>query len=167
MISDALANEIVLGAVENGGAHGGFILDGYPRSVEQATALDGFLEARDLSLDAAVCLQVDPEVLVQRLSGRLTCAACGRSYHVTSAPPVASGRCDVCGTGLERRADDDPDKIVTRFAIYAEQVAPLLDYYRRNGRLIPVDASPAVDVVFATIRERLERPGSVGSLALV
>ena len=141
MIPDAVANAIVFRELDKPEAAPGFILDGYPRDVAQAGALAEYLDEKGCALDAAVALRIDREALVERLTGRLTCPQCGESYHVRAAPPKAAGVCDLCGHALVVREDDQPDRIRTRFEVYAEQTEPLLDWYRGRGLLRTVDGS--------------------------
>lgn len=165
LIPDGVANAIMFREMEKPDAASGFILDGYPRDVAQAEALDGFLAAREQALDAVVALLVAEEALVERLTGRLTCPACGESYHVRSAPPRVSGVCDRCGQALTVRADDQPDRIRTRLTEYRRKTEPLIGFYRMRGLLRPVDASGSEDEVLASILAALANEGSEGAVA--
>lgn len=119
---------------------GGFILDGFPRTVPQAEALDRLLESTGQGLDAVILLQVDSAVLTDRIAGRYTCGHCGTSYHETFKPTVKIGVCDVCGsTQFIRRADDRRETVAARLDAYERQTAPLLPYYATAGRLFEVD----------------------------
>jgi len=121
-------------------AKAGFLLDGFPRNLPQAEAL-----GRVTPLDAVVSFDLDPEEIVRRLSDRRLCPQCQSVYNLTSRPPRAPGRCDKDGASLIRRSDDQPEAVATRLKVYAEQTAPLLQFYRVRGLLRPVDArgSPA------------------------
>jgi len=132
------------------------VLDGYPRTVAQAEALDAFLAERGKKLGCVVALEVAEAELIDRLSGRLTCSNCGASFHLRKEPPRVSGICDVCGNALTVRADDDTDGIRMRLGLFRERTEPLFHYYRESGRLVPVDGVGDEDAVFQRIREALK-----------
>ena len=126
----------------------GFILDGFPRTVPQAKALDEMLSERGLKLDHVILLDVDEAVLVDRLSGRFSCSQCGASYHERYNRPRREGLCDVCGsTQFVSRPDDRPEAIKARFEVYHRQTAPILPYYRDLGVLRQVDGMADIDAV--------------------
>ncbi|HEY1260742.1 MAG TPA: adenylate kinase [Stellaceae bacterium] len=126
----------------------GFILDGFPRTVPQAEALDRMLEEKRLRLDAVIEFVVREPELVDRLSGRFTCTTCGASYHDRHNPTKVEGVCDGCGgREFERRADDRPEAVRTRFRVYREQTEPLLSYYEKQGILQPVEGMADIDEV--------------------
>jgi adenylate kinase len=138
----------------------GFILDGFPRNVPQARALDAMLGEHRLKLDHVILLDVDEAALVDRLSGRFTCAQCGASYHDRYNAPSREGVCDVCGgTEFVRRADDRPEAVKARFHVYRAQTAPILPYYRDRGILRRVDGMGEIDVVTREL-EKLLASGS-------
>jgi adenylate kinase len=120
---------------------GGFILDGFPRTVSQAEVLDAMLAGSGVPLDAVISYELPLEEIVARLSGRRTCADCKAVYHVASRPPRVEGICDHCGGRLIQRDDDRPESIRVRMRAYEESTQPLSDYYRREGRLLTVVAS--------------------------
>jgi adenylate kinase len=133
----------------------GFILDGFPRNVPQAEALDATLAQHDLKLDHVILLDVDEAALVDRLSGRFSCTQCGASYHERYNRPCREGICDVCGgTEFVCRADDRPDAVKARFDVYRHQTALILPYYRDRGVLRHVDGMADIDAVTCEI-ERL------------
>ncbi len=135
----------------------GFILDGFPRTVVQAGALDELLRAQDKTLDAVVELKVDEAVLVGRISGRFACASCNAGYHDTAKPPKTEGVCDTCGgTEFTRRADDNAETVQARLAAYNRQTAPLLPYYAAHGILATVDGMAAPEAVLTAIRQILD-----------
>jgi adenylate kinase len=126
----------------------GFILDGFPRNVAQAKALDAMLAEHGLRLDHVILLDVDEAVLVDRLSGRFSCNQCGASYHDRYNRPSQHGICDGCGsTEFTRRADDRPEAVKARFEVYRKQTAPILPYYRDRGILRRVDGMAEIDAV--------------------
>lgn len=144
-------DEVVIGIVrerlQEADCQGGFILDGFPRTVAQADALQGTLADLGRALDRVLSLTVDAEALVQRLTGRRTCRACGRGYHITFEPPRASGICDSCGGELYQRDDDQEATIRRRLTVYAEQTAPLIAYYRSTGLLTELDGMQSIPTV--------------------
>jgi adenylate kinase len=126
----------------------GFILDGFPRNVPQAQALDAMLAEHNLKLDHVILLEVDEAALIDRLSGRYTCVQCGASFHDRYNRPRRGGVCDVCsGTEFVRRADDRPEAVKARFEVYRAQTAPILPYYRDRGILRRVDGTGEIDAV--------------------
>jgi len=126
----------------------GFILDGFPRTVPQAEALDRMLEEKGLKLDHVIEMKVDDAALVERITGRYTCAKCGRGYHDKFEKPKVDGVCDVCGsTEFNRRADDNAETVITRLAAYHKQTAPILPYYAERGVLEGVDGMADIDEV--------------------
>jgi adenylate kinase len=153
-------DEVVVGLIReriaNSDCDGGFILDGFPRTVRQADTLSDLLQQDGRTLDAALEFAVDEDELVRRLVGRRACANCGATYHVTSAPPRVPNVCDHCGHPLTKRADDSPDAIRTRLAEYRAKTAPLLDYYAERGLLNTIDANADPDTVFSRVEAVLQ-----------
>ena len=158
---ELVPDDVVVGMVKerlnlNDCAHG-FILDGFPRTVTQAEALDRMLEATNHKrLDRCLLLEVDDELVVKRLSGRRVCSACGTPYHVDTGLGDG-GRCTRCGAQLVQRSDDREDTIRARLAVYAAQTQPLTEYYRRAGMLEAVRADAPVEKVFGELAERLRQ----------
>lgn len=128
-------------------AREGFLFDGFPRTVPQAEALDELLVARDQPLDVVIELVIDHEEVVRRLTGRRTCAGCGRIFHVEYDPPATAGVCDDCGGELQQRADDREEVVRNRLEVYREQTEPLVAFYEARGQLRRVDAQGAVEDV--------------------
>ncbi len=129
----------------------GFILDGFPRNIRQAEALDEILVEMEIDLDFAVSLDVNDEIVVQRLSGRMGCTKCGEIYHSQTKPPKREGLCDKCNSPLMTRSDDHPDTIRERLRVFHEQTAPLCDYYEKKGLLKRVDGSKSPEEVYDQI----------------
>jgi adenylate kinase len=136
----------------------GFLLDGFPRTVPQAEALNGILDEYDVALDAVVKLQVDDEEVVRRLSDRRVCRSCGHAYQIEFDPPTREGVCDICGGELYQRDDDRPETIRRRLDVYHAQTRPLVEYYRARELLRMVIGTGAVDEVTARAIEALEQP---------
>ena len=155
-----VSDEIVIGVVrERLGQPDmgkGAIFDGFPRTVAQAEALDGLLAEKGLSLDAVIEMQVQDDVLVDRVAGRFTCAKCGEGYHDDAKRPAKEGVCDNCGsTEFKRRADDNADTVKSRLVAYHEQTAPLIAYYKAAGKLRSVDGMADIDDVTAQMKSAL------------
>jgi adenylate kinase len=129
----------------------GFILDGFPRNIRQAEALDEILKEMEIDLATVVSLDVDDDVVVQRLSGRIGCTKCGEIYHSITKPPKREGLCDKCNSPLIIRADDQPETIRERLRVFHEQTAPLCDYYEQQGLLKRVDGTKSPEEVYKQI----------------
>ncbi len=158
-------DEIVVGLIKEriqaDDCRKGFILDGFPRTVPQAEALDAMLQAAGREVNKVLNFEVDEEELVLRLSGRRVCTQCGATYHVKFMPPKVEGVCDACGGRLEQRADDAPESVRRRLVEYVQKTAPVLDYYRQKGNLEQVDATPDPDTIFARVRELIQGMSAV------
>lgn len=133
-------------------AERGFILDGFPRTIPQAEALDRLLKDLGRPLDRVIVFDVSEPELLRRLTGRRSCPVCQSTYHLVSAPSRHAGVCDRCGSALIQREDDREDTVSKRLAVYAEQTAPLLDYYRNRGRLASVTGEGAIETIRSAIR---------------
>jgi adenylate kinase len=140
LVSDDLVLAIIRERTRNPDAKKGFILDGFPRNIPQAQALDGMLRAIAQPLDAAILMEVDFDILMQRLTGRRTCENCGTVFNVYTNPPRLDDQCDRCGGVLHHRADDNEETIGNRLRVYEGQTKPLIGYYRDQGRIETVDA---------------------------
>lgn len=135
----------------------GFLLDGFPRTVQQADALDTILAELDMALDCVVNIEVDKAFLVDRLTGRRVCRACGATYHIANKAPKVEGVCDKCGGELYQRGDDTIETVSNRLDVYAAQTAPLIDYYKSKGIMSSIDGSKSMEEVLADIRTALEK----------
>ena len=138
---------------------GGFLLDGFPRTVAQAEALEDLLKKHDLTLDAVVSYDLPANKLVARLAGRRTCPGCKAVFHIQTRPPKVQGVCDHCGGALYQREDDRPESIRVRMAAYEKSTAPLADYYREKRLLIPVLAEGAPEAIFQRTLKALNGKG--------
>lgn len=156
LMPDALMVEIIGERISKPDVAKGFILDGFPRTVAQAEALDKMLSEKGLKLDHVIEMKVVDDVLVERICGRYTCAKCGKGYHDTFEKPAVDGVCDSCGgTEFKRRADDNAETVKTRLAQYHEQTAPILPYYADGGVLKTVDGMAEIDDVTTAINQIL------------
>ncbi len=149
---ELVSDDIVLGMIRERlgrpDAAAGFILDGFPRNIAQAQALDALLEELGAPLDAAVLMDVDFDVLLKRLTGRRTCSACGKVFNVYFFPPKEEGVCDACGGALVQRADDNEETISQRLRVYEAQTSPLVDFYEGRDKLKVVPAEGEIDAVY-------------------
>ena len=150
-------DEVVIGLVgerlAQPDAKAGVVLDGFPRTVAQAEALDALFARTGLSLDRVVYFNVSRDELLRRLTGRRVCRACGRTYHLVSAPPKVADKCDACGGELYQRVDDSEATVATRLDVYRKQTSPLLDYYRGRNLLAEVAGEGSVAEVAEAIRK--------------
>jgi adenylate kinase len=158
LVSDDIVVAIIAERLDEPDVKQGFVLDGFPRNVAQAEALDRMLDSKSMKLDAAIEMKVDDEALVERISGRFACANCGKIYHDRFEPPKTPGVCDVCGsTEFVRRADDNEATVRSRLEVYNRQTAPLVEYYGSQGKLRTVDGMASMDEVTQEIKEVLDR----------
>lgn len=157
LVSDEIVNGILSERLDHDDARRGFILDGYPRTEVQAAALDRMLAEKGLKLDHVIELEVDEDALVDRITGRYTCAKCGEGYHDRHKQPKIAGTCDVCGsTEFKRRPDDNAETVRTRMAEYRAKTAPILPHYEARGLVSRVDGMADMDKVAASINAILD-----------
>jgi adenylate kinase len=158
---ELVTDEIVIGLIEEkitGHAGGGFIFDGFPRTLKQADALGQLLTRTGQTLDAVIEMQVDDAALVARITGRFTCGNCGEVYHDTTRPTKVAGCCDVCGsTNLTRRADDTEEALRQRLMEYYKKTSPLIGYYYAKEALSSVDGLAEMDAVSTAIASLLDK----------
>jgi adenylate kinase len=155
LVPDAVVVAMVRERVGCLRCRGGFLLDGFPRTVAQAEALDGLLTEQAVALDAVLSYELPLEEVVARLGGRRTCVGCKAVYHLTSRPPRAVGVCDQCGGPLVQRDDDRPESIRVRMRAFEECTRPLTDYYRRTGKLVSIRASGTPEEILERTRRAL------------
>lgn len=129
----------------------GYLLDGFPRTVHQANALEEFLYDRKESLDTALLIQVPSEFILERMTGRRVCPSCGASYHVKFNPTKIESKCDVCGSDIIQRKDDSEETVKERLAVYERQTQPLIEYYKDKDLLSVVDGTKAINEVFESV----------------
>lgn len=157
---ELVTDEIVIGLIREkltGSAGGGFIFDGFPRTLAQADALGELMAEVGQTLDAVIEMRVDDAALVARITGRFTCGGCGEVYHDDTKPTKAEGICDHCGSdNMQRRADDNADALRTRLMEYYKKTSPLIGYYYAKGELSSVDGLAAMDTVAASIASVLD-----------
>ena len=151
LVPDELTVKILLDRVANEDCKNGYVLDGFPRTIPQAEALDAALEKAGAKIDYAINVEVPDENIVNRMSGRRACVACGATYHLVHIPPKAEGVCDTCGKELILRDDDKPETVKKRLGVYHEQTQPLIDYYTKKGALVEVDGTVDMEDVFNAI----------------
>ena len=155
LVPDSLTIELLLDRVAKDDCANGYILDGFPRTIPQAEALDAALDKLGTAIDCAVNVDVPDQNIVSRMSGRRSCPSCGEIFHIVQMPPKKEGICDKCGEKLIQRDDDKPETVEKRLKVYHDQTQPLIDFYEKKGILKTVDGTLAPDDVFKAIEKAL------------
>ena len=162
LVPDDVVERIVADRLEADDVKGGFILDGFPRSIHQAEALDRYLQGAGKSLDLVVNVAVDPEVLVKRLTGRRMCRECQGITHILRNSSAEQGKCPDCGGDLYQREDDNEATVRNRLEVYASQTEPLIEYFKPSGKIVDIDGSLDPGEVFNLIEAAVDRAGAGG-----
>jgi len=155
LVPDELVVDLVEDRISKEDCKAGFLLDGFPRTVVQAEALDRVLEKLNTTLDRVINIQVDKEKLITRIIGRRICKECGATYHVVFNSPKTEGICDICGGELYQRNDDKEETVTKRIEVYIQETSPLIDYYAQRGLLLNIDGDKSIDEVFQDITSAL------------
>lgn len=156
LVPDELTISMLLDRISQEDCGKGYVLDGFPRTIPQAESLKEALSKRNEAIDYAIDIEVPDEVIEERMTGRRSCPSCGATYHLVFNPCSRKGVCDACGAALVQRADDQPETVKKRLAVYHEQTKPLIDYYEREGVLKCIDGTQKPEDVFAAITEVLK-----------
>lgn len=151
LVPDELVVDLVVDRIKADDCTNGYVLDGFPRTIPQAEALDAALAAINDKVDYAINVEVPDENIINRMSGRRACVACGATYHIVHIPTKVEGVCDKCGAELILRDDDKPETVKNRLNVYHEQTQPLIDYYTAKNVLHEVDGTKAMEDVFSSI----------------
>jgi adenylate kinase len=157
LVPDELTVRMVLEQLEAPDCTAGVVLDGFPRNLKQAQALDENLRERGMAIDSVVSIKVSSQEILRRLGGRWVCRGCQAPYHATDSPPEVAGKCDRCGGELYQRPDDNVETIKKRLAVYTQETAPLIAYYAERGKLIEVDGEGSAESVARRIIAALKR----------
>lgn len=151
LVPDEVTINMVKDRLQQNDCKNGYLLDGFPRTVHQAEALDNFLTEREESIDTALLIEVPKEFILERMTGRRVCPSCGASYHIKFNPPANDGKCDLCGSDVIQRKDDTEETVKERLDVYENQTQPLIDFYKNKKQLSVVDGTQAINEVFESI----------------
>lgn len=157
LVPDQITIQMVMEKMSAPDSQAGAVLDGFPRNLEQARALDEALKKQGEAVDKVVYLKVSEEELIKRLSGRWICRKCQAPYHMVDSPPKVKGKCDRCGGELYQRPDDTPETVKKRLVVYFRETAPLIDYYNKAGKLLEVEGEGNIDIVGQKILTALRK----------
>ena len=157
LVPDEIIHGVILERLKEDDIKDGFLMDGYPRNLRQAEDFEGILKDLGMHIDVVLDLNVDEEVLKERITGRRVCKNCGAIYHIKNNPPQKENTCDLCGGELYTRKDDTLESLVTRLAEYHQNTKPLIDHYQKQGLVKEIDASLKVEEVFEAVSETLEK----------
>ena len=155
LVPDQIVVDIIKDRILKNDCTGGFILDGFPRTLAQAKVLDGMLMGLNNKIDVVIYMTASKESIVQRLTGRRICSNCGANYHVSNVPSLRSGICDKCGGKLNQRSDDRPETILERLRVYRDQTEDLVGYYKNNGVLKEILCDNNIDAITKNILDAL------------
>ncbi len=156
LVPNEIVIEMTLDRLDRPDCAGGFLLDGFPRDIEQAERLEGWLSERGRKLTAVLCIDLDEETIIDRLVSRRVCASCGATYNLQTDPPTADGTCRRCGGSVVQRPDDSRETVKQRLKVYKDQSAPVEGFYGERGVLVRVDGDGDAESVFLRIKERLD-----------
>lgn len=152
LVPDKLVSRVIEENVDGGG----FLLDGYPRNLDQAKELDEILKRKSSAIDSVIYLDIDEQTIIDRLSKRRVCKSCGANYHLKSLPSKKEGICDRCGNELVQRKDDDPQVVKKRWAVFIEEVDKILDFYQKKRKLVKVNGRGRIAEVFKRVKQELQ-----------
>ena len=156
LVPDEVTINMVKDRLKQDDCKNGYLLDGFPRTVHQAEALDEFLCSRGESLSTSLLIEVPTDFILERMTGRRVCPSCGASYHVKFSPPTKDGKCSVCGSEVIQRKDDTVETVQERLDVYQKQTQPLIDFYKAKNKLSVVDGTKAINEVFEDICKILD-----------
>lgn len=156
LVPDELTIDLVNDRLTHEDCKNGFLLDGFPRTVKQAEALEKFLQQSGKNLNTALLIDVPSEFILERMTGRRVCPSCGASYHIKFNPPKNEGICDSCNSNIEQRKDDTEETVKERIDVYDKQTQPLVDFYASKDQLFVVDGTQSIDQVFQIISNHIE-----------
>lgn len=156
LVPDSVVNGLVEERISQDDCKNGYVLDGYPRTINQADALSDILEDKQQEIDVVISIDTSDETVIKRLTGRRVCVSCGAIYHVDNNPPEEQGVCDLCEGEVVQREDDKEETVRNRLEVYKKQTKPLIEYYEKKDLLVEVDGEQELSDVFADIKEILE-----------